>query len=240
MKHSIRRGALKINMRKLLYIPIIHTQFDMGSVASAIEGKSAALCGEERWARHKETVAKFWQSLTHYFDSLDATNLRIYQDGLPADGELGRKIIEEGARRGSENHRLILSLMEKGAELRKAEDISLLKEELKYITKLAQSKAGVERTLAYAKYKLHKNQLTRQRDKFIAKTINETLKEGETGVLFIGSYHNVVPYLPKDMVVEKVKEREKINAYFKELISKGDGRRFEQLAEYLTSPVALD
>jgi len=27
-----------------------------------------------------------------------------------------------------------------------------------------------------------------------------------------------------------------LNAYFKELVSRGDGRRFEQLAEYLASP----
>ncbi|MDI6815088.1 MAG: hypothetical protein QMC90_03290, partial [Dehalococcoidales bacterium] len=79
-------------------------------------------------------------------------------------------------------------------------------------------------------------QLTKARDKFVAKTINETLKEGETGVLFIGSYHNALPYLQKDIVVEQVKDREKINAYFKELVSKGDKERFEQLSAYLASP----
>lgn len=223
-------------MRKLLYIPIIHTEFDMGSVASAVEGKSASLCGEERWAKHKEVVAKFWQGLTHYFDSLEATNLKIYQDGLPADGELGRRIIEEGARRGSKNHELILNLIQRGAEIRRTEDPSLLKEEYKYITKLAQSKSAAQKALAYAGYKLRKGRLMEERDKFVAKTIDETLKEGETGVLFMGSYHNVAPYLPRDIVVEEVKEREKINTYFKELISKGDGKRFEQLAEYLASP----
>ena len=66
--------------------------------------------------------------------------------------------------------------------------------------------------------------------------IDETLEEGETGVLLMGSYHNVLPYLPEDIVVEQVKDREKINAYFKELVSKRDGKRFEQLSEYLASP----
>ena len=208
----------------------------MGGVASAIEGKSASLCGEGRWAKHKETVARFWQSLTHYFDSFDASNLKIYQDGLPADGELGKKIIEEGARQGSKNYQLILNLMQRGAEIRKTEDPSLLKEEYRYITKLAQSKSFAEKARAYAGYRLRKGRLMEERDKFVAKTINETLKDGEVGVLFIGSHHDVAPYLLRDIVVEWVKEREKVNAYFKEFISKGEGRRFEQLAEYLASP----
>ena len=93
-----------------------------------------------------------------------------------------------------------------------------------------------EKTIASAKYKLRKNQLTEERDKFIAKTIDETLKEGETRVLFIGSYHTIFPYLPNDIIAKQVKDREKINAYFGELVSGGDGEEFEQLAEYLASP----
>lgn len=224
-------------MRKLLYVPIIHIESDLGSAASAIDSRSASLCGEGRWTKHKETVAKFWENMADYFATVDTSNLKIYQDGLPANGELGSRIIEEGAKQGSKNHQLILDLMQKGAEVRKTEDPSLLKEEYKHIIKLAQSKSAAERILAYAKYKLRKGRLTKTRDKFTAKTINETLKEGETGVLFMGSYHNVLPYLAEDVVVEQVKDREKINAYFKELASRGDGKRFEQLAHYLISPI---
>ena len=66
--------------------------------------------------------------------------------------------------------------------------------------------------------------------------IDETLKEGETGVLFMGSYHNIFPYLPKDIIVKQVKDREKINTYFRELVSGEEGRNFGQLSEYLVSP----
>ncbi|GEM_PF-2847413 len=52
----------------------------------------------------------------------------------------------------------------------------------------------------------------------------------------MGSYHNIFPYLFKDIIVKQVKEREKINAYFKELVLGTDGKRFEQLTQYLTSP----
>jgi hypothetical protein len=226
-------------MRKILCVPIIHTEADLGSVAFAVKSKSADLCGEVRWAKHKETVAKFWQTLSDYFNSLDATNLKIYQDGLPAGGELGRKIVEEGVRQGSKNYQLIFKLMQKGAEIRKTEDPILLKKEYKYITSLVRSKTMIEKALSIAKYKLHKNRLMKERDKFIAKTIDETLKEGEIGVLFIGSYHNVIPHFPKDIVVRYIKERDKINAYFKELTLRRDERKFEQLAKYLVLPIHL-
>ena len=223
-------------MRKLLYVPIIHMEPDLGSEASAIDSKSAFLFGEERWAKHKESIAKFWGSIADYFVTVDASTLKIYQDGLPADGALGRKIIEEATKRGSKNHQIILSLMARGAEIRKTEDPSLLKEEYEHISGITRSRSAMEKNIASIKYKLRKNQLTKERDKFVAKTIDETLKEGETGVLFMGSYHNIFPYLPKDIVVKQLKNREKINAYFRELVSGGDGERFEQLAEYLASP----
>ena len=223
-------------MRKLLYVPIIHMEPDLGSEATAIASKSSSLFGEKRWAKHKESVAKFWERIADYFTTIDASTLKIYQDGLPADGALGRKIVEEAAKRGSKNHQIILSLMARGAEISKTEDPSLLQEEYEYITRLTRSRSIPEKTIASARYKLRKNQLTKERDKFVAKTIDETLKEGETGVLFMGSYHNIFPYLPKDIVVKQLKNREKINAYFRELVSGGDGERFEQLAKYLASP----
>jgi len=223
-------------VRELLYVPVIHMEPDLGSKAAAIDSKSASLFGKDRWAKHKESVARFWESIAAYFASVDSSNLKIYQDGLPAGGAVGRRIVEEGARRGSKNHRIILSLMAKGAEIRKTENPSLLKEEYEHITALTHSTPAVQKTVAYTGYKLRKNQLTKERDKFVAKTIDETLKEGETGVLFMGSYHNIFSYLPKDIITTQVKDREKINAYFGELVSGGEGEKFEQLAEYLASP----
>jgi len=223
-------------VRKLLYVPIIHIEPDLGSEATAIASKSVSLFGEKKWAKHKESVAKFWESIADYFATVDTPTLKIYQDGLPADGALGRKIIEEAAKRGSKNYQIILNLMARGAEIRKTEDPSLLKEEYEYISRLTHSKSVTEKNIASTEYKLRKNQLTKERDKFIAKTIDETLKKGETGLLFMGSYHNIFPYLPKDIIVKQIKERNKISAYFTELVTGGEGRKFDQLSEYLASP----
>jgi len=220
-------------MRKLLYVPVIHVDSDLGSIAPAIDKRSTQICGRERWERHKQTVSTFWDNIEKYFKKLNADNLKIYQDGLMADGKLGQKIIEEGAEKGSRNYRIVLELIRRGGEIRKTEDIALLKEEYNRILKLSQSKSIWERTAAYIGYRFHKDRLMEKRDRFIAGTINQTLKVGETGALFIGAYHDVLSLLADDIAIEEVKKTEKVRAYFKVLISGKDEERFDQLAEYL-------
>jgi len=224
-------------MKKLLYVPIIHMEADLGSVAAIVDKRSSQVCGRERWEKHKRAVSGFWDFIANYFDRLSASNLKIYQDGLMIDGALGKKIIEEGVKKGSKNHEIVLKLMEKGAEIRKTEDLSLLKEEYNSIIKLSQTKSPIEKTLVYIGYKLRKNPLMEKRDKFMAERINETLKDGEVGVLFIGVYHNVLPRISRDIIVYELKERSKVKAYFDELIWGKDEKKFSELAEYLVSPI---
>jgi hypothetical protein len=131
------------------------------------------------------------------------------------------------------NHQVILQLLNKGAEVRKTEDASLLMEELR----LAREESGAASIPNPGDLNSRRVSLTEERDKFIAKTIDETLRIGETAVLFIGAYHNVHLYLPGDITVEYLKEQKKVKAYFEELISGGRGKRFEQLAWYLACPV---
>ena len=221
-------------MRKLLYVPVIHVDVDMGSIAPTIDKRSGEICGRDRWEKHKQIVAAFWDQIEEYFKTLNAENLKIYQDGLMAAGDLGQKIIEQGAGQGSRNYLIVLDLIKRGAEIRKTENITLLKEEYNRILKLAQSKSLWERATAYIGYRFHKDRLMEKRDRFIAKTINETLKDGERGVLFIGAYHDVFLYLEKDVSVEEVKNRDKVRDYFKMLISGGDKVKFDKLTEYLT------
>ena len=218
-------------MRKLLYVPIIHTRGDMGSLGPALERKSASLVGGKRWTEHQEAVSRFWRAVEDCLLSLEGSPLVIYQDGLAADGELGRRVVEEAARRGSLNHRLLLHLANGGADIRKTEDPSLLLEELR----LARQEAGAEGPSQ--EYKARRARLLEERDTFIARTIAETLKEGETAVLFIGAYHDVLPYLPEDISVEPLKEPDKVRLYLEELTSGGDPQRWRRLADYLSSPI---
>ncbi len=224
-------------MRRLIYIPIVHTDADMGSLASTLEQSTAALCGEERWERHKATAAKFWQMVSDYLETLDVKNLKVYQDGFVLDGDLGKQIIEEGVRRGSKNYEIILNLLNRGAEIIPTEDVALLQEEYELISQIMKAETSSQRRLAYKKYKSRKSLLTIQRDSFIAGTINETLGDGEVGLLFIGAYHDVIPHLATDIVLEQLKEREKVKTYFDELMYGSDEGNFEQLIRYLRSAV---
>lgn len=225
-------------MRRLIYIPIIHTDADMGSLASALEQSTAAVCGEKRWEKHKATASRFWQMVSGYLKTLDAKNLKVYQDGFVSSGNLGKKIIEEGVRKGSKNYEIILNLLNnRGAEIVSTEDVALLQEEYGYISRIIKAKTPSHRRLAYKEYESRKSQLTMERDSFIARAINETLEDGKVGLLFIGAYHDVIPHLAKDIAVEQLKEREWVKAYFDELMYGSDERNFEQLTRYINSAV---
>jgi hypothetical protein len=223
-------------MRKLLYVPIIHSEPDLGSLGPAVNRRSASLSGEQRWAEHKETVSRFWQSVADYLLSLDCTSLKIYQDGLAVDGELGTRVIAEAARRGSKNHQVVLDLIKKGAEITKTEDTSLLIQEYESISMLARGEIS-ETISSHSRSREHRDRLTKERDRFIAKTVNETLRDGETAVLFLGAYHSVLSHLASDIVVEQVKDVEKMKAYFRELFYGHSETRLRQLAYYLATQV---
>jgi len=227
-------------MRRLIYIPIIHTDSDMGSLASSLELSTAAVCGEERWERHKATAPKFWQIVSDYLETLDAKSLKVYQDGFVSDGHLDKRIIEEGVGRGSKNYEIILNLLSRGAEIVPTEDMTLLEEEYGYISRIIKAETPSQRALTYKEYESRKDQLMVERDGFIARIINETLKDGEVGLLFLGVYHDVVPHLAEDIAVEQLKEREKVKAYFDELMYGRHEINFERLTTCLTSPVGAD
>lgn len=225
-------------MRKLLYIPILHSEADLGSLGAAITQQSISLSGEKGWAKHGEVVTRFWQQISSYMLSLDPMTLRIYQDGMAAEGEQGLRIIREAAQRGSPNHSLLLNLVQRGAILRKTEEPALLLKELENILKAIGLNTGNKVNLSPGRsYRNRRNWLMRERDKFIARTINETLVVGERGVLFLGAFHDVRPYLNSDIVVYEIKELTKVRAYFQSLFS--NFLKWQTLADYLTSPITL-
>ncbi len=224
-------------MRKLLYVPIIHEDADMGSVASSIGKKSVEMCGMERWERHREIVTRFWDRISAYFEEMDPRDLVIYQDGLMVDGELGRRIIEEGAKKGSRNYRIVHDLVKRGGEIRKTEDMALIKKELERILQLAQMEPEQETNSHASQPGIDGKRLMEERDRFMAKTINETLKSREKGVLFLGAFHNVLSRLADDIAVTEVKNARKVKQYFASLISGNDTLDFNQLAAYLVADI---
>jgi hypothetical protein len=226
-------------MRSLYVIPIIHMSADMGSIAPALDDRAATKLTPEVWQRHKEIVSVFWDSISRFLDSLNVNGFKVYQDGLVADGAEGLRIVRESISQGSKNYEIIGRLLERGAVLVKTEDLSLVKQEYSYINKMTRSRSLKEKEVAALRYKLTRGKLLKQRDGFIAERINETLAEDETGVLFIGAYHNVIHRLAPDIRVGQVKDVASVQEYHRELINT---RRYDQypqeLSEYLTSSIS--
>jgi len=225
-------------MKKLIYVPIIHMSADLGSIANHVDKRGIAVFGEEFWKKHREAVSGFWDSIVKYFTNLEVKDFKIYQDGMVADAEVGQKIVEEGVKSGSKNYEIIDDLLKKGAVLVKTEDFALVKEERDRIVKITQAATTTQKLIAYLKYKLAKNRLLKKRDNYIAKRIDETLGYGETGILFLGAYHDIIPKLAKNIQVIEVKEARKISRYQNLLLSARKNKlEFEELNKYLISSV---
>lgn len=225
-------------MRTLIYVPVIHTSSDLGSLAKEVNRRGMRDLGPEMWREHLKTVEGFWDSLAHYFEYGDEWPAKIYQDGMVAEGEIGQKIIEEGIKAGSRNYELVSRLIKRGAILVRTERLNLVREEYDTLLSITQAKSTTQKLWAYFKYKLLKNGLLDKRDQFIAQRIDETLNEGEKGILFIGAYHHVKKYLPSDIQITEIKDGCKVREY-QRLFSyyPRHKKRLEELTQYLISKV---
>jgi len=225
-------------MRTLIYVPVIHTSADLGSLAKDVTKRGIADLGEDVWRQHQRTVEGFWDAISDYFISVDVSGMKIYQDGMVAEGEIGEKIVEEGLNLGSRNYELVARLLKKGATLVKTEDFNLVKEERDKLLKITQAKTKLEKLFGFIKYRLTKNTLLNKRDRFIAQRIDESLPQDQTGILFIGAYHNINPKLPRDIQIKKIKNVQKVREYHRLLPFYSKNRkRFEELSRYLISKI---
>lgn len=221
-------------MRKLIYVPVIHTSADLGSLAKIVAKRGIADLGENVWKKYRETVEGFWDVISDYFDLMYVADMKIYQDGMIADGEMGTRIVEDTAKAGSKNYELVSRLLKRGAFLVKTEEFTLVKKERDRIFKMTHTKTIFKKLFNFIIYKLTKDILLNKRDKFIAKRINETLSQGETGIIFIGAYHNIKKRLLKDIQITQIKNADKIREYQRLLpFYNKNKERFEELSRYL-------
>lgn len=223
-------------MRNLIYVPIIHSSADLGSMAKALNRKGVDEFGEEFWQNHIQTIDGFWNAIAYYFETIDLyiEGAKIYQDGMVADGEIAMKIIEESIKSGSKNYEIVSKLISRGAIVVQTENLDLVKKEYESLQAITQTKSTVRKIVKLILYKITKGKLLRKRDKYIAGRIAETLGEDETGIIFIGAYHRVKGKLPKDINIIELKETEKVREYHKLLpLHKRYKVRFTELAQYL-------
>lgn len=174
----------------------------MGTVAEPHKKEFTDQFGVCVWNEHIKAVDEMWEGIRNRLCQLDVdySKVRIYQDGLPL---CGREIyiVRDVAAQGSQNHRLVLSLVERGASLEGTEDTQLLLKEYQYIQAINKELEHTEKQRKAKLLSAKRKWLLRRRDRFIGKRIDETLKEGETGILFAGMAHQIDKCLPKDINV---------------------------------------
>jgi len=189
-------------LRKLIYVPVIHTEADMGSVAEPVKREYIQRYGVERWQEHINAINGMWRGIRQKILALelDYNQTKIYQDGLPVcNQELA--IASDLAQAGNENYKIILALIHRGAKLVGTENPALLLEEYHYIKNVTKINDLGEKEIAIKKYEKKASDLLERRDAYIAHRIAQTLLEGEVGILFMGLRHQVDEKLPQDIEV---------------------------------------
>ncbi len=174
----------------------------MGTVAGPHKEEFGDRLGVCIWNEHIKAVDQMWEGIQKRLGRLDVNyaTVRIYQDGLPLCGR-EMDIVRDVAAQGSQNHRLVLSLVQRGASLEGTEDVQLLLEEYHNIQVISREPEAAEKQRKAKLLSRKRKLLLRQRDQFIARRIDATLRAGETGILFIGMAHRVDDYLPKNIHV---------------------------------------
>ncbi|OGR07047.1 MAG: hypothetical protein A3K23_03545 [Desulfobacca sp. RBG_16_58_9] len=175
----------------------------MGALRLPIARAARMKLGQRGWQRKVRAVEQIWMEIERVLRNLKLPygQVRLYQDGLPVCGR-EEAIVAELAGAGSRNHRILLDLMARGATLMGTEAWELLKEEYRLAQESLASQGGAGTPAPSAvRSPAAGESILEQRDRFIARRINETLKEGETGILFLGMLHSVERHLSQDIRV---------------------------------------
>jgi hypothetical protein len=189
-------------LRKLIYIPIVHTQADMGKLGKSVRKAYLYKIGRTALKRKTNTIERIWTDIETAIErlSLEYNHVLLYQDGLPVCGK-ELEIVKDLANSGSRNHQILLHLTARGATLMGTESAELLLSEYELYNRILTSGSLSKAAEMEMHQKTTAESLLKKRDEFIAQRINDTLSTDRTGILFLGMLHWPVPLLDKDIEV---------------------------------------
>jgi len=163
--------------RKLFFVPLLFTP-------KQLEGELF------------EKVFKYWDQVESHLSNLElklGIVKKVYHELVPVGGEEGSKIIEE---LNSTSYGIVKARLDKGAQLEPLEDADLLTESMDWTKCLA---IGLQNQKVFDKVYEAYLQSQKKRNERIAKMIDNTLKEGEIGILLMREGHQV--QFPADIEV---------------------------------------
>lgn len=190
------------NGRRLIYIPILHTQHDMGSLGAAAQGVYTQKLGKKLWQHHVKAIDEMWAGIKKRIARLKLLykKTHVYQDGLPVCGK-EKEIVNHLAKQGSPNHLIIKWLMDRGVMVVGTEDPKLLLQEYNFLKQILKTQNNGQRKKIVKAYEKAAPELLKKRDLFIRERIDKTLPRGGTGLLFVGLLHRIDEILPLDIRV---------------------------------------
>jgi hypothetical protein len=135
-----------------------------------------------------EKVFRYWDQVESQLTNLElklGIVKKVYHELVPVGGDEGGKIIEE---LNSTSYGIVKTRLDKGAELEPLEDADLLTESMDWTKCLA---VGLQNPKVFERIYEFYTEANRKRNEHIAKMIDETLKEGEAGILLMREGHQV-------------------------------------------------
>ena len=153
-------------------------------------------CGGESPAEYLEKFNRYWNQVEDKVGTLEmklGKVAKIYHELVPAGGEEGIKAIKEINDKSCE---IIKNRLDKGAQLEAAEEAELLTELMDWSRCLA---IGLQSQKALTTVYQSFTEISKRRNEYIARKIDETLKADEIGVLFMREGHEV--QFPEDIQV---------------------------------------
>ena len=92
--------------RRFIYVPIIHTEVDMGSLAESFKKEYIQKYGAQKWNQHLKKINDLWTDIEEHLQqkNLWYHKVKVYQDGLPVCGnevQIVRDIANKGGEKSS-------------------------------------------------------------------------------------------------------------------------------------------
>jgi len=163
--------------RKLFFVPVIYR-------------------GEDSEEDYIQKCARYWEQVEKQIGELTlklGEVSRVYHELIAASGEEGGKAIEELNR---PSHNIIKACVEKKAQLEALEDADLLMEYMDWSRCLL---TGLQNPKVIEKVYEAYMAVGKKRNEYIARKIDETLKEDEIGIVLMRENHQV--QFPADIQV---------------------------------------
>lgn len=155
---------------------------------------------DQEWSTLAERSDQMWNEIEARLAEivLDPPTTRVYGEGIPLCGR-ENSYVKEMADAGSRYHRLLRRLRDEGHRIVGTEAPDLLAEsgELARL-KMLGGRAAEEEAVISGRTMIEHFLLV-WRGQFIADRINETLREGESGILFLSRSHSFADRLAEDI-----------------------------------------